>query len=150
MNSKSLKRDAFVSMKLSDSASFNNILKRAGNDKEKTMAYFLLGYQDFNDPLPMMKKIYDMDPESEMLKVLGARAINELERNYLPVYYYQNPETQDTTGKTTEQPKVNDKENSEKQELSLWQRIVHGSKVFSVQNLPKKLIAAMIFLISNI
>ncbi len=128
MNSKSLKRDAFVSMKLSDSASFNNILKRAGNDKEKTMAYFLLGYQDFNDPLPMMKKIYDIDPESEMLKVLGARAINELERNYLPVYYYQNPETQDTTGKTTEQPKVNDKENSEKQELSLWQRIVRWFK----------------------
>jgi hypothetical protein len=59
------------------------------------MAYFLLGYQDFNDPLPMMKKIYDIDPESEMLKVLGARAINELERNYLPVYYYQNPDTQD-------------------------------------------------------
>jgi hypothetical protein len=34
MNSKSLKRDAFVSMKLSDSASFNNILKRAGNDRK--------------------------------------------------------------------------------------------------------------------
>ena len=102
------------------------------------MAYFLLGYQDFNDPLPMMKKIYDIDPESEMLKVLGARAINELERNYLPVYYYQNPDTQDTTDKTTEQPEVNDKENSEKQELSLWQKIVRWFKsIFSSKSSEK-------------
>ncbi len=124
INSKSLKRDAFVSMKLSDTASFNNILKRAGNDKEKSMAYFLLGYQDFNNPLPMMEKIYDIDPNSEMLKVLAARAINELERNYLPVYYYQNPETNKNNA---DNPKTSETVNSKK-EASLWQRIIRWFK----------------------
>ncbi|WP_449399708.1 hypothetical protein [Chryseobacterium wanjuense] len=55
-DSRSRKESAFVSMKLSDTASFNNILKRAGTNDEKNMAYFLLGYEDFNNPIPIMEK----------------------------------------------------------------------------------------------
>ena len=46
MNSKSRKESAFVSMKLSDSASFNHILERAQSPEEKNMAYFLLAYEE--------------------------------------------------------------------------------------------------------
>lgn len=120
-NSKSRKESAFISMKLSDTASFNNILKRAGNNEEKNMAYFLLGYEDFTNPIPMMEKMYDIDPDSEILKVMAARSINELERSYLPTYYYQSKDA-DNSGKekstTTETKEVKPKE------LSFWQKIV--------------------------
>lgn len=87
MHSTTRKESAFVSMKLSDSASFNNILKRAQTPEEKNYAYFLLGYDNFSNPIPMMEKMYEQNPDSEILKVLAARGINELERAYLPTYY---------------------------------------------------------------
>ncbi|QCX52696.1 hypothetical protein [Elizabethkingia sp. JS20170427COW] len=87
LHSKNLKESAYTSMKLSDESSFQNLLKRAKNENEKAMAYFLLGYQDFNNPLPMMEEIYKINPQSELLQVLTARAINELERSYLPLSY---------------------------------------------------------------
>lgn len=127
MNSKSRKESSFISMKLSDSASFNNIMKRAGTNEEKNMAYFLLGYEDFTNPIPMMEKMYEIDPNSEILKVMAARSINELERNYLPTYYYaskdsdKSPDKKDNTA-TTEKKEV------EKKELSFWQKIVRFFK----------------------
>lgn len=123
INSKSRKESAFVSMKLSDSASFSNVLKRAANNEEKNMAYFLLGYEDFTNPIPMMEKMYEIDPDSEILKVMAARSINELERNYLPTYYYAskdsniNSDKKEHTGET-------EKKEIEKKELSFWQKIV--------------------------
>jgi hypothetical protein len=48
------------------------------------MAYFLLGYEDFNNPIPIMEKMFDINPDSEILKVMAVRSINELERSYLP------------------------------------------------------------------
>ena len=86
INSKSRKENVFTSMKLSDSVKFDHLLERAKSPQEKNMAYFLLGYEDFSNPIPMMEKMYDLDPNSEILKVLAARSINELERNYLPIY----------------------------------------------------------------
>ena len=121
-NSKSRKESAFISMKLSDTASFNNILKRAGNNEEKNMAYFLLGYEDFTNPIPMMEKMYDIDPNSEILKVMAARSINELERSYLPTYYYESKDT-DKSSKTHSAVTTETKK-SEKKELSFWQKIV--------------------------
>lgn len=112
-------------MKLSDTASFNNILKRAGSNDEKNMAYFLLGYEDFTNPIPMMEKMYDIDPNSEILKVMAARSINELERSYLPTYYYESKNgdqiinvnsNNTTTKKETKEAKP--------KELSFWQKIV--------------------------
>jgi len=128
MNSKSRKESAFVSMKLSDTASFNNILKRAGTSQEKNMAYFLLGYEDFNNPIPTMEKMFEIDPDSEILKVMAVRSINELERSYLPIYYYQ-----DTDGNASAQTPASDKTPEQaktavaepkKEELSFWQKIV--------------------------
>lgn len=123
INSKSRKESSFVSMKLSDSASFNNIMKRAGTNEEKNMAYFLLGYEDFTNPIPMMEKMYEIDPNSEILKVMAARSINELERNYLPTYYYASKDS----GKSSDKKDSNStaqKTEAKKKELSFWQKIV--------------------------
>ena len=122
-NSKSRKEGAFVSMKLSDTASFNNILKRAGTNDEKNMAYFLLGYEDFTNPIPMMEKMYDIDPNSEILKVMAARSINELERSYLPTYYYESQKSAKTGDVKTSATATETKEVKPK-ELNFWQKIV--------------------------
>ncbi len=118
-NSSARKESAYISMKLSDSASFANMLKRAQTNDDKNMAYFLLGYQDFNNPLPMMQKMYDIDPNSEMLKVLAARAINELERNFLPTYYFKNA---DENAKKSAADKIID--NGVSEQKSFWNKVV--------------------------
>ncbi|MCS3867938.1 hypothetical protein J3D55_000854 [Chryseobacterium ginsenosidimutans] len=139
-DSKSRKESAFVSMKLSDTASFNNILKRAGTNDEKNMAYFLLGYEDFNNPIPIMEKMFEIDPDSEILKVMAVRSINELERNYLPIYYYNNNDGNstvqvdkvDNSNKTSDQVKT---ETEPKKELSFWQKIVlFFKKLFGIKD----------------
>lgn len=128
-DSRSRKESAFVSMKLSDTASFNNILKRAGTDDEKNIAYFLLGYEDFNNPIPIMEKMYDINPDSEILKVMAVRSINELERSYLPIYYYSNDEnstihvSKSTDNSNADQAKAETSE-VKKEELSFWQKII--------------------------
>lgn len=133
MNSKSRKESAFVSMKLSDTASFNNILKRAGNNDEKNMAYFLLGYEDFTNPIPIMEKMYEINPDSEILKVMAVRSINELERSYLPIYYYNSDDQdqaaiqKDGSKTTADKAKTETKEVKEK-ELSFWQKIIRFFK----------------------
>nr|WP_315035034.1 hypothetical protein [uncultured Chryseobacterium sp.] len=132
MNSKDRKESAFVSMKLSDTASFNNIMKKAHTNDEKNMAYFLLGYEDYNNPIPTMEKMYDINPDSEILKVMAARSINELERNYLPTYYYTAAASEKTTIKkgNTENKDSQDKTIPEVKEekVSFWQKIVRFFK----------------------
>ncbi|ROI02091.1 hypothetical protein EGI16_14480 [Chryseobacterium sp. G0240] len=136
MNSKDRKESAFVSMKLSDTASFSNILKRANTNEEKNTAYFLLGYEDFNNPIPIMEKMYDINPDSEILKVMAVRSINELERSYLPIYYYSSDASQKAsvqkgnTGSDTSKDTASGKATSEVKEekLSFWQKIVRFFK----------------------
>jgi hypothetical protein len=137
MNSKDRKESAFVSMKLSDTASFSNIMKRAGTNDEKNMAYFLLGYEGFTNPIPIMEKMYDINPDSEILKVMAVRSINELERSYLPIYYYTsdasdnvymqkgNADDHDTTSKDA---KAEPAEVKKEEKLSFWQKIVRFFK----------------------
>lgn len=139
MKSKDRKESAFVSMKLSDTASFSNIMKRANTSEEKNMAYFLLGYEDFNNPIPTMEKMFDINPDSEILKVMAVRSINELERSYLPTYYY----TSDSYGRVsvyrgntenhTSKDAASDKTTTEAKEvkeekISFWQKIVRFFK----------------------
>jgi hypothetical protein len=136
MNSKDRKESAFVSMKLSDTASFSNIMKRAGTNEEKNMAYFLLGYEDFNNPIPIMEKMYEINPDSEILKVMAVRSINELERSYLPTYYYtdaasgkvsvQRGKTDSKDSKDSQADKATTKVKEEK--VSFWQKIVRFFK----------------------
>ncbi|MBK1894332.1 hypothetical protein [Chryseobacterium paridis] len=130
MNSDSRKESAFVSMKLSDSASFNNILKRAGTNNEKNMAYFLLGYEDFTNPIPIMEKMFDINPDSEILKVMAVRSINELERTYLPTYYGASDDTDNATIQTGDSKTQSKPETTEvkPKELSFWQKIVRFFK----------------------
>ena len=119
INSKSRKESAFVSMKLSDSASFDNLMKRAKTPEEKNMAYFLLGFDDFSNPIPMMEKMYEIDPNSEILKVLAARSINELERSYLPIYFNNDKDASISEKRTTETKT----EVAKVSETSFWQKI---------------------------
>jgi len=130
-DSKSRKESAFVSMKLSDTASFNNILKRASTDEDKNMAYFLLGYEDFNNPIPVMEKMFEINPDSEILKVMAVRSINELERSYLPIYYYSDDNNTNAGRNATDsgsgQTKAEATE-TKKEELSFWQKIVRFFK----------------------
>lgn len=132
MNSKDRKESAFVSMKLSDTASFNNIMKRAGTNEEKNMAYFLLGYEEYTNPIPTMEKMYDINPDSEILKVMAARAINELERNYLPTYYYSESASEKSS---VQKGNAETKESKDKvapvvkeEKISFWQKIVRFFK----------------------
>jgi len=141
MNSKSRKESAFVSMKLSDTASFNNILKRAGTNEEKNMGYFLLGYEDFTNPIPIMEKMFDINPDSEILKVMAVRSINELERSYLPTYYYastdngNNSTVQKGTSNTPVDPAKAETPEVKEKELSFWQKIVRFfKKLFGIKS----------------
>ncbi|MFP3591599.1 hypothetical protein [Chryseobacterium sp. SIMBA_038] len=142
MNSKSRKESAFVSMKLSDTASFNNILKRAGTNEEKNMGYFLLGYEDFTNPIPIMEKMFDINPDSEILKVMAVRSINELERSYLPTYYYasdngNNSTVQKSTSSTTTDPAKAETPEVKEKGLSFWQKIVRFfKKLFGIKSDP--------------
>ena len=119
-NSKSRKESAFISMKLSDSASVQNLIKRAETPSEKNMALFLLGYDEYNNPVSTMEKMYEIDPNSEILKVLAARSINDLERSYLPVYFNNDKNA------TTVSPKKNETTETETTKVfepSFWQKI---------------------------
>ncbi|MET3535611.1 hypothetical protein [Chryseobacterium limigenitum] len=143
MNSKSRKESAFVSMKLSDTASFNNILKRAGTNEEKNMGYFLLGYEDFTNPIPIMEKMFDINPDSEILKVMAVRSINELERSYLPTYYYastdngNNSTAEKSTTNTHVDPAKAETPEVKEKELSFWQKIVRFfKKLFGIKSDP--------------
>ena len=123
MKSKSRKESAFISMKLSDSASFDNILKRAQTPEEKNMAYFLLGYDEYSNPIPMMEKMYDIDPNSEILKVLAARSINELERSYLPIFIYNSdPKVAEKNAVKTDHLLENKKDETSTK-ISFWQKV---------------------------
>ncbi|QIG89608.1 hypothetical protein G6R40_07980 [Chryseobacterium sp. POL2] len=128
--SKSRKESAFVSMKLSDSASFKNIMNRAQSPEEKNMAYFLLAYQEYNNPIPAMEKMYDIDPNSEILKVLAARSINDLERSYLPTYYNTTLEENNTSteNKTDNKETSSTTRETKKTDVSFWDKIVNFFK----------------------
>lgn len=86
MHSKNRKESAFNSIKLSGKADLKNLLSRAKTKEEQNMAYFLLAYNDYTNPVGIMKKMMQNNANSEILQVLAARAINQLERSYLPIY----------------------------------------------------------------
>ena len=138
-NSASRKQSAYISMQLSDSISFDHLLKRAQSNDDKNLAYFLLGYQDFNNPLPMMEKMYEIDPNSEMLKVLAARAINELERNFLPTYYFKNAESNDAKAQKDSSNPTQNSENTASKETSFWDKVIQFfKKLFGIKDSSSK------------
>lgn len=88
IHSRNLKQSSYVSMKISNDADFKSLLDKAKTSEEKNMAYFLLAYNDFSNPVPIMEKMLANDANSDILKVLTVRSINNLERNYLPLTIY--------------------------------------------------------------
>ena len=63
---------------------FDNLLQQAKTADERNNIYLFLGYQDFNNPLQSLKKIISTSPDAIQARVLMARAINHLERTFLP------------------------------------------------------------------
>lgn len=84
MYSRNRKESAYTSMKLSNNGDFQRLLSQTKNKEEQNFAQFLLAYNSFNNEIPAIEKIFTNDSSSDLTKVLVARAINEIERNYLP------------------------------------------------------------------
>ncbi|MCT3845517.1 hypothetical protein HZP43_14800 [Elizabethkingia anophelis] len=85
---KTNKESVYSSLKLTEANDFKSLLARAKTPEEKNMAYFLLAYNEYNNPVPIMDKMIANNANSDILKVLAVRGINQLERNYLPVSIY--------------------------------------------------------------
>ena len=62
----------------------NNFMKQEPGTNEEIAEFC---EKNYGVTFPMMEKIYAINPKSELLQVLAARAVNELERAYLPTYY---------------------------------------------------------------
>jgi hypothetical protein len=88
INTKDLKANAYSSINFTTGdVKLEDLLKRAKTDKEKNDIQFLLGYQDFNNPLPSAEKIAKRSPDAVQIKVLMARAMDQLSRKFLPIIY---------------------------------------------------------------
>lgn len=82
-NTKNKKVSAYNSMFFTKDKDFEKILAKAKSPEDKNMAYFLLAYNSYSNPTPIMQKMLANKADSDILKVLTARGINELERSYL-------------------------------------------------------------------
>ncbi len=87
IHSRNKKKNAHASMRLNDWDDFEMLLKNAKTKEEKNMAYFLLAYNDFSNPVYFMNEMLKIDTNSDILKVLTVRALDQLERNHLPIYF---------------------------------------------------------------
>ncbi|MXV39112.1 hypothetical protein GO491_10565 [Flavobacteriaceae bacterium Ap0902] len=128
-HSTSRKASAFSSLKLTDEFTFETFLNQAQSDEDRIMAHFLLAYQNFNNPLPKMKDIYQIDPSADVLKVLEARAINELERLILAdVHYIDHSTAVDTQDNATKNQTTKANETTKEEKLSWWDKVVNFFK----------------------
>ena len=84
-NSDNLKVMALNSIRLNGQLNFLDFAK---TDKERFDAMLLLGYTEFNNPIPMIEKIVALSPDAIQARVLMARVVNQLERERLPIYAY--------------------------------------------------------------
>ncbi|MCH7407891.1 hypothetical protein MM239_00660 [Belliella sp. DSM 111904] len=87
-HTKNRKDQAYTSIKVTADLDFENMLKAAKNTHEQNELYLLLGFKDFNNPIAAFEKIVKNDPNAPQAKVLMARAINQLERDFMPTTYY--------------------------------------------------------------
>ncbi len=126
MHSPIRRESAFISMKLTDESAFEKLLASAQTNEEKNMMYFLLAYDSFSNPLPQMQNIYDNDPNSELLKVLAARSINDLERTFLPVYFYKSEKipSEKTSLQSTPAAETENKQSND----GFWNKVVNFFK----------------------
>ena len=83
-NSDNLKVSALNSIRLKDDNPYYLNLPKTNNERFDAMLLF--GYTEFNNPIPMIKKIVELSPNAIQSKVLMARVVNQLERERLPMY----------------------------------------------------------------
>lgn len=86
-NTKNRKESALSSMFYTQDLDFNKMLTQAKTEQEKLDAYLLIGYQNFSDPIALIKKMTAINADAVQAKVLMAKTVNVLEYNYLPQYY---------------------------------------------------------------
>lgn len=88
VHTKNRKQMAYQSMKVTKELDLEALLKQADSEKARNDVFLLLGFNDFNNPLSSLKNIIKNTPDAIQAKVLMARAINQLEREILPIAYY--------------------------------------------------------------
>ena len=79
---------AYQSMRVTEDLNYEKMLANAKTIQEKNDLYLLIGYNDFSNPLAPAKKIIANDVNAPQARILFARSINLIEREYLQ----QNPE----------------------------------------------------------
>lgn len=99
IHSKNRKKSAYASINLNDQKAFDVLLDNAQTKEEKNMAYFLLAYNNYSNPIYFMREMMKIDPDSDILKVLTVRSLDQLERNYLPLYIYCDDQNCEHKGK---------------------------------------------------
>ena len=77
------KLSAYQSMRVTENLDFERMLKSAKTKQEKNDLYLLIGYNDFSNPLAPAKKIIENDVNADQARILFARSINLIERQYL-------------------------------------------------------------------
>lgn len=82
------KLSAYQSMNVTQDLNYEKLLANAKTTQEKNDLYLLIGYNDFSNPLAPAKKIIANDVNAPQARILFARSINLIERQYLQ----QNPE----------------------------------------------------------
>lgn len=88
LHTKNRKEEAYRSMRFSYDLDLEELFTSATSQEAKNDVYLLIGYNNFNNPVHSIEKIIEHTPDAVQAKVLMARAINQLERNFFPVRYY--------------------------------------------------------------
>ncbi|MBI2418746.1 MAG: hypothetical protein HYV28_12755 [Ignavibacteriales bacterium] len=74
-----LRKESVIGFHPQEEADFNATLRMAKDNHEKSVIWFLLGY---NDPQRGLRKIYELEPKSQLLSVLLTRYMNIAEENF--------------------------------------------------------------------
>lgn len=83
VHSPELKTGAYSSLTINNEIDFQGLMRMLKTDKERNDLYLMLGYSEFNNPLPSIEKIVSKTPDAIQAKVLMARTINSIERTIL-------------------------------------------------------------------
>lgn len=88
VHSRGLKSSALSSITFDDEVDFNAFFELAKTQEERNNIYLLLGLYSYNNPLNEIAKIVEVSPDAIQAKVLVARAVNQIERDIMPIYYW--------------------------------------------------------------
>ena len=86
VHSRDLKTVALSSISFDGENDFHFFLENARTREEQNNIYLLLGLYSYNNPLNEIAKIIKVSPDAIQAKVLVARAVNQIERDVMPVY----------------------------------------------------------------